>query len=69
MPKIRKKSSKRIGFREKYSVQKKVKEHHRKIRKNANKLKKNGLAVPFKKARGKQNTISNKMPGKEAFIN
>jgi hypothetical protein len=43
MPKIRKKSSKRVGLREKYAVDKKVKEHHRKIKKNAKKLAKAGI--------------------------
>jgi len=47
MPKIRKKTSKRVGFREKYSVLKKVKEHHRKIKKHAKKFAAAGI-VPKK---------------------
>ena len=43
MPKIRKKTSKRPTLRKQYSVQKKVKEHHRKIKKEAKKLSKIGL--------------------------
>jgi len=35
MPKIRKRTSKRVGFREKYKVQKKVQAHHKKIAKKA----------------------------------
>jgi len=38
MPKIRKKTSKRLGFREKYAVAKKVKEHHKKLNKKAKKM-------------------------------
>jgi len=38
MGKIRKKSSKRVNLKTKYTIQKKVKEHHRKIKKEAKKL-------------------------------
>jgi nuclear GTP-binding protein len=47
MPKIRKKTSKRVGFREKYSVLKKVKDHHKKIKKQAKKFAAAGV-VPQK---------------------
>ena len=43
MPKIRKRTSKRVGFREKYRVKKKVLEHHRKLRKTAKKLSAAGM--------------------------
>ena len=43
MPKIRKKSSKRATLRKQYSVQKKVKDHHKKIKKEAKKLSKLGI--------------------------
>jgi nuclear GTP-binding protein len=66
MPKIRKKSSKRVGFRERYCVLKKVKEHHRKIKKHAKKLGEAGI-----KPRGtkKGNQIPNSFPNKEMLIN
>jgi len=51
MPKIRKRTSKRIGLREKYAVQKKVKEHHRKIKKQAKKFEKAGIK-PQKSRKG-----------------
>jgi len=38
MTKIRKKSSKRVGLREKYAVAKKVTHHHKKMRKAARKM-------------------------------
>ena len=66
MPKIRKRSSKRIGLREKYAVQKKVKEHHRKIKKQARKLAKSGIK-PHKSKKGNQ--IPNSFPNKEMLIN
>lgn len=43
MPKIRKSSSKRVTLKKKYSIQKKVKESKRKMRKEAKKLKAQGL--------------------------
>ena len=43
MPKIRKRTSKRLGFREKYRVLKKVNEHQKKIRKKARKLAQAGV--------------------------
>lgn len=66
MPKIRKKSSKRVGFRERYCVLKKVKEHHRKIKKHAKKLGEAGI-----KPRGskKGNQVPNSFPNKEMLIN
>jgi hypothetical protein len=48
MPKIRKKSSKRITVRERASVKRKVANHHRKIKKTANRLKRTGEKIPFK---------------------
>ena len=68
MPKIRKRTSKRPTLREKYSVQKKVANHHRKIRKNARKLTKQGLALPLKGS-NKKSLIPNSFPDKEGFIN
>lgn len=66
MVKIRKKSSKRVGFKEKYSVLKKVKEHHRKMRKAARKLGQAGIRP--KPAKTKM-VIPNNFPGKEELIN
>ena len=43
MPKVRKHISKRVTLRKKYSVLGKVKEHHRKIKKEARGLKKQGI--------------------------
>ena len=43
MPKIRKKTSKRLGFREKYKVLKNVNEHQKKIRKKAKQLAQAGI--------------------------
>ena len=66
MPKIRKKTSKRVGFREKYRVQKKVLEHHRKLRKTAKKLSSAGMKPkPAKKTM----VIPNSFPGKETLLN
>lgn len=62
---IRKKTSKRLGFREKYAVERKVKEHHAKMRKNSKKLAKSGIR-PHK---GKKPTIPNSFPDKETLIN
>ena len=69
MPKIRKRTSKRVGLREKYTVKKKVAEHHRKLKKQARKLKKSGSTVPLKTAKGKRNVIPNSFPFKEDVIN
>jgi len=66
MPKIRKRTSKRVGFREKYSVLKKVTTHHAKLRKTARKLSKAG-AKP--KPGSKKIVLPNSFPNKEAFIN
>lgn len=49
MPKVRKHISKRTTVRKRASVQKKVTEHHRKIRKEARKLSKAGVKKPLKK--------------------
>ena len=68
MPKIRKKTSKRLGLREKYCVEKKVANHHRKIKKNARKLRKQGMALPFKGS-NKRGMVPNSFPGKEDFVN
>jgi nuclear GTP-binding protein len=65
MPKIRKRTSNRVGFREKYACLKKVKDHHKKIKKEAKKLGKVGIkAHPGKKA-----GIPNSFPMKELLIN
>ena len=69
MPKIRKRSSKRLGLREKYAVKKKVAAHHKKIKKVARKLTNQGLAIPVKIQKGKRNTVPNSFPGKEQLIN
>ena len=66
MPKIRKKTSKRVGFREKYSCLKKVKDHHKKIKKQAKKFAKAGV-VPHKAKKGNQ--VPNSFPDKELLIN
>ena len=66
MPKIRRKSSKRVGFREKYSVLKKVKDHHKKIKKQAKKMAKAGIK-PHKAKKGNQ--VPNSFPNKEMLIN
>jgi nuclear GTP-binding protein len=66
MPKIRKKSSKRLGLREKYSCLKKVANHHRKMRKTARKL--SAAGIQPKPARTKM-VIPNSFPGKEKLIN
>lgn len=68
MPKIRKKTSKRVGLREKYSCLKKVANHHRKLRKKARKLTKQGLTVPFKGS-NKKSVIPNSFPDKEDYVN
>jgi nuclear GTP-binding protein len=68
MPKIRKKTSKRLGLREKYSVEKKVANHHRKLKKSARKLRKQGMVLPLKGS-NKRGVIPNSFPGKEDFIN
>ena len=66
MPKIRKKTSKRIGFREKYCVKKKVSEHHKKMRRNAVKMGQAGI-----RPKPGKNTmvIPNIFPGKEEMLN
>ena len=66
MPKIRKRTSKRVGFREKYCVQKKVLEHHRKLRKTAKKLSAAGMKPKPSK---KKMVIPNSFPGKEKLLN
>ena len=65
MVKIRKKTSKRVGFREKASCLKKVKEHHRKLRKHARKYAEGGV----KPHKGKKPSIPNSFPNKEMLIN
>ena len=66
MPKIRKKTSKVRTLRKKYSVEKKVKDHHRKIKKEARGLAKHG----FTPKRAKKNPgIPNLCPEKEAMLN
>ena len=65
MPKIRKKTSKRPTLRKQYSVQKKVKEHHRKIKKESKKLSKLGLRPKRMK---KQPGVPNLFPYKEEML-
>ena len=66
MPKIRKRTSKRLGFREKYACLKKVKEHHKKIKKIAKKMGKAGIKPhPGKKG----SIIPNSFPDKEELLN
>ena len=65
MPKIRKKTSKRPTLRKQYSVQKKVKDHHKKIKKQAKKL--NKIGITPKKLR-KEPGLPNLFPHKEAMI-
>ena len=43
MPKVRKRTSKRQTLKKKYSIFKKAKEHRRKIKKEAKKLKAKGI--------------------------
>ena len=66
MPKIRKRTSRRLGLREKYAVEKKVKDHHRKIKKNAKKLSKAGVRPTKAKRR---DVVPNSFPDKEELIN
>lgn len=66
MVKIRKKTSKRVGLREKYAVQKKVRAHHKKMRKAARKMGEAGIRP--KPAKTKM-VIPNSFPGKEELIN
>ena len=66
MPKIRKRTSKRIGFREKYCVKKKVTAHHKKMRRTAKKLSAQGLKP--KPGKNKM-VIPNAFPGKEEMLN
>lgn len=66
MVKIRKKSSKRVGYREKYSVLKKVANHHRRMRKTARKLGQAGIRPRPSK---QKMVIPNSFPGKEELIN
>jgi nuclear GTP-binding protein len=66
MVRIRKKTSKRLGLREKYSCLKKVTDHHRKMRKTARKLTKAGI----KPNPGKNKmVIPNSFPDKEQLLN
>ena len=67
MPKIRKKSSKRVNLRTKYSVLKKVSQHHKKLRRQAGRMVKAGLIV--NKPSKKDSAIPNAFPGKEELIN
>jgi len=43
MPKIRKRTTRRVTLKKKYSIQKSAKESKRKIKKEARKLKKKGI--------------------------
>ena len=68
MPKIRKKTSKRVSLRKKYSCLKKVTQHHRKIRKTAKKMEKAGMS-PNPGGKKGIGVIPNSFPGKEALLN
>jgi len=65
MPKVRKKTSKRVTLRKKYSVTGKVREHHRKIKKEARVLKKGGMTPKRSK---KSPGIPNLFPEKEKML-
>jgi len=65
MTKVRKKTSKRVTLRKKYSVTGKVKEHHRKIKKEARVLKKEGITPRRAK---KSPGIPNLFPEKEKIL-
>jgi len=67
MPKIRKKTSKRVNLRTKYSVLKKVSQHHKKLRKQAKRMASAGMIV--NKPNKKDSAIPNSFPGKEELIN
>jgi len=68
MPKIRKKTSKRVSLRKKYSCLKKVADHHRKIKKHARKMEKAGMQ-PNRNGKRGIGVIPNSFPGKEALLN
>ena len=57
MPKVRKNISKRCTLRKKYSVDKKVKDHKKKLKKEIRKMKKTGVInqKPMKKIMGLPN--------------
>ena len=57
MPKVRKTISKRVTLRKKYSVDKKVKDHKKKLKKEIRKMKKTGIVnqKPMKKIQGLPN--------------
>lgn len=66
MPKIRKNTSKRVTLKKKYSIQKKVRDSRKKIKKEAKKLKAMGIAPrKLKKSGG----IPNIYPYKEELLN
>ena len=66
MPKIRKQTSKRVTLRKKYSVDKKVKDHKKKLKKEIRKMKKGGsiTAKSLKKISG----IPNLFPFKNDML-
>ena len=65
MPKVRKKTSNRQTLRKQYAVQKKVKDHKKKIKKQARKLK--GIGITPKKIK-KSPGIPNLFPYKEDLL-
>ena len=65
MPKIRKQTSKRRTLRKKYSVAKKVVNHHRKIKKESKHLIKGGM-TPKRQKKGMG--IPNMFPHKEEML-
>jgi nuclear GTP-binding protein len=66
MPKIRKSTSKRSTLKHKYSIQKKIKDSKKKVKKEAKKLKAMGIA-PRKHKKG--SGIPNIYPYKEELMN
>lgn len=65
MGKVRKSTSKRVTLRKKYSVDKKVKDHKKKLKKEVRKMKKTGV---IKKASKKTPGIPNLYPHKNDML-
>jgi nuclear GTP-binding protein len=67
MPKIRKRTSKRVNLRTKYSVLHKVSEHHKKLRRQAKRMV--GAGLKTNKPGKKESAIPNSFPDKENLVN
>ena len=67
MPKIRKRTSKRVNLRTKYSVLHKVSDHHKKLRRTAKRMVQAGIKV--NRPNKKDSAIPNSFPDKENLIN